>query len=155
MDCDVTYDELAAFVCGDLDAGRDAEIREHLPCCGRCRKRLEALGRADAALAALPPFEPAASILLATRRALAEVTRGPGAPEIMTLEEVAEFLRLSPAQLGEVVEELPAFELGGQIRVRRARLIEWIRQRERDYTRQATAAWVARAGRSAPEKGVA
>ena len=28
---------------------------------------------------------------------------------------------------------------------RRARLIEWIEQRERDYTRQATGSWAARA----------
>ena len=62
----------------------------------------------------------------------------------MTLDEVAAFLRIDPSDLGEVAEELPAFELGGQVRVRRERLIEWIQQRERAYTRQAGESWAAR-----------
>jgi hypothetical protein len=36
----------------------------------------------------------------------------------MTLGEVAEFLRVPPDALAEVAEDLPAFEIGGQVRVR-------------------------------------
>ena len=71
----------------------------------------------------------------------------------MTLDEVAAFLRLSDAQLDEVVEELPAFELGGQLRVRRQRLIEWLQQRERDYARQAAGSWAAQALSDEFDKG--
>ena len=53
----------------------------------------------------------------------------------MTLDEVAEFLRVSLEELGEVVGELPAFELAGRVRVRRTKLIEWIEKRERAYAR--------------------
>ena len=86
-----------------------------------------------------------ARAVLAARRAVSRVLRRPHTPEVMTLDEVAAFLRVGPDELAEVVELLPAFELAGRIRVRRARLIEWIEQRERDYTRQATGSWAARA----------
>ena len=49
----------------------------------------------------------------------------------------------------------PAFELAGQIRVRRAKLVEWIERRERDFTRQSAASWAARATAGAFGKGVA
>ena len=145
MTCEVTYERLAAFAAGDLDAGGEAEMRQHVGGCARCRERLEALRNADAALAALPPVEPPAATVLTVRRLLAEATREAATREIMTLDEVAEFLRVAPEQLGEVVEELPAFELAGQVRVRRERLIEWIGQRERAYARHTAASWVARA----------
>ena len=143
MNCDVIYEELAAFAAGEVDAERQAEIRRHVAACDRCRRRLAALERADAALGRMRPARPPAEAVLAARRALADAIRPVRAPEIMTLDEVAELLRVTPEQLGEVVEELPAFELAGQVRVRRQRLIEWIGQRERDYTRQAAASWAA------------
>ena len=61
----------------------------------------------------------------------------------MTLDEVGEFLRIGPETLSEIAEELPAFELGGQVRVRRERLLEWVRRREQDYARGAAASWAA------------
>lgn len=155
MNCDVTYEALAALAAGDVDATREAELREHVSQCSRCRQRLASVNRADAALTALPPVQPPRRAILAARQALSEVTRGPRAPEIMTLREVAEFLRITPDQLGEIVEELPAFELAGQIRVRRERLIEWVQQRERDYTRSAAASWIARGVSTGIEQGAA
>ena len=129
MSCDVLYEDLAALASGDLDEADRARLEQHVSQCPRCRRRLAALQKADAALQALPPVRPTASAVLVARRAVSEHTRGTRAPEIMTLAEVAEFLRVTPEQLGEVVEELPAFELGGQIRVRRTRLVEWIQHR--------------------------
>ena len=145
MDCDVTYEELAAFTVGDLDALRHGQINEHLLRCAQCRDRLDALEKADEALDELTPTAPSPEALAVTRRALAEATGTETAAQVMTLDQVARFLQLTPDQLGEIAETLPAFELAGQIRVRRARLIEWIEQRERDYTRQAAASWAARA----------
>jgi hypothetical protein len=141
--CAVTYEELAAFASGDLGATRQAEIRDHLPQCNRCRKRLASVHSADHRLTTLLPVPPPGRAILAARRAVSEVTRGAQAPEIMTLDEVAEFLRITPEQLGQVVEELPAFELAGQIRVRRARLVEWIQQRERVYTKRSAESEIA------------
>jgi hypothetical protein len=97
------------------------------------------LRRVDALLKALRPEPPAAETLLDVRRALTRETRREPVPEIMTLEDVAAFLQLSEEELGEIVEFLPAFELAGQIRVRRSQLIAWIEERERQY--RATTGW--------------
>ena len=146
MTCDVTFEELAGFLSGDTATERKLEIREHLRDCDQCHRRLKALERADTALAVLPASAPPAAVILATRRALAEALRGPSFPEILILEEVAAFLRLRPEQLTEIIDELPTFELAGQIRIRRVKLIEWIEHREKDHRRQMAASWAARAG---------
>ena len=62
----------------------------------------------------------------------------------MTLNEAAGFLRISVDDLEDVVTDLPAFEVGGKIRVRRAALLEWIEQRERAYARGRAESQVAR-----------
>lgn len=145
MECDVTYEDVAGFVADELDAARMAEIGEHIPQCQRCRERIVRLEQTDAALGHLQRTAPSAAAVLTARRAIGEVTRGTGKGDIMTLEEVGEFLRITPAELGEIAEELPAFELAGRIRVRRERLCEWIQQREQDYARATAARWASRA----------
>ncbi len=155
MNCDITYEELAEYSSGDVGPERGEELSEHVSGCESCQERLSALDRADVALEGLTALRPPGWAMLAARRALSEVTRGAGVREIMTLEGAAEFLRISPEQLGEIIEELPAFELAGQVRVRRERLIEWIQQRERDYTRQAAASWISRTNASRAGIGVA
>ena len=155
MNCDVLYEELAALVSGDLDAKREATLREHAAECERCRKRLDALTRADTALGRVTPHQPSAAAMLDARRAIADEVRGPQAGEIMTLDEVAAFLQLEEQQMDEVADELPAFELAGQIRVRRSKLMAWIEQRERDYARQTAASWVTQTTRGRFGKGVA
>ncbi len=152
MNCNVTYEELAALAAGDLDADRAAAVGDHIPGCERCTRRMAALGQADEALGALRPARPAASAILAARRAVAEEIR-PSVDPIMSLAEVATFLRIGEDDMGEILDELPAFELAGRIRIRRSRLIEWIAQRERDFARQRAASWAARASGRELEKG--
>jgi len=153
--CDVSDELLAALTAGDLPAEPAGRIERHARRCRRCRARLAAIRAADGALAALPRFAPSPAALLAARRALAGAARGGAEPEIMTLPEVAEFLRIDEAALGEIADELPAFELAGRVRVRRARLLEWIARRESDFAREAAASWAARAMAGAFGKGAA
>jgi len=140
MDCKTSYEELAAFAAGDAE-----HLGRHVRACAACRERLAVLERVDRDLRLLPRPEPSAGAVLAARRAVTRETRGTGGPEVMTLDEVAEFLRVPPDALADVVGELPAFEVGGQVRVRRARLVEWIAERERAYTRGRAESEVARA----------
>ncbi len=134
MPCEHTCEELAALAAGDLPPARAEELSEHAAGCPDCRRRIEALERTDAALAALRPAAPPAAAVLAARRALAREVRGAG-PEVMTLEEVARFLRVSPGELSDLVGELPAFEIAGRLRVRRSRLVAWIEEREKQFAR--------------------
>jgi len=153
MACDEKYDELASFAAGEADAERARLLGEHAARCQQCSSRLEALRRADAGLRMLRRTEPSARALLDTRRRLSQEIRGGEIPEIMTLDDVAEFLRIGPEEIEEVVEELPAFELAGRIRVRRERLIEWIEQRELQYLRRTAESRMTRIGWAASEKG--
>jgi anti-sigma factor RsiW len=134
VNCDVTYDELAAYVASDLPADRAEAIQRHLSECGMCQGRLSALRRTDSAMDVWSQLPVPHEAVAAAKKALARELRG-GA-HVMTLEEVADFLRISDQELAEIADELPAFELAGQVRVRREKLLEWIERRERMYLRQ-------------------
>ena len=71
--------------------------------------------------------------------------------------ERTDAIRAAVAKLPDRQREaiaLYAFELAGQVRVRRERLVEWVQQRERDYAHQTAASWAARAT-TRSERGVA
>ena len=155
MRCDVQYEELSRFAAGEIEAERTRELEEHLGGCQECRGRVRALGNLEAVLRALPRIEPSSRAILNARRALSHELRGGGTREIMTLEEVADYLRMSLDDLEEILGGLPAFELAGQIRVRRDRLIEWIEQREFVYVRRNIESSLARAWSGEFGKGVA
>jgi len=134
-ECDVTYEELARMTAGDLSPERGAELKRHALGCEACRRRLDALRDVDDVLGVLPREEPSARAVLEARRLISSELRGSGGPEVLTLREVAEFLRVSPDEMDRLAGDLPAFEIAGNIRVRRARLIEWIERRERGFLR--------------------
>jgi len=149
MDCDWSHEELAAFTDGDVTPERAAEADAHLRACDTCRRRVATLREVTASLSALAGEEPPSGISLGTRQALLRELRTAPEPEVMTLEEVAEFLRVPPGDLAAVVSELPTFELAGHLRVRRAALEDWIARRERRQRRQVAESQVARALRRA------
>ena len=157
MTCDVTYDELAAFAAGDLAAEhapklwceRAYVVQEHVRQCPNCQTRLAALATVDDALRKLPHIGPPEQAVLNVRRALSRGIRA-REPEVMTLQEVADFLRVSLEDLYETVDQLPAFEMAGRILVRRAKLVEWIEKREQAYVRQTVQGELARALAGSP-----
>jgi hypothetical protein len=154
MNCKITYEQLAAYSQADPSAEPQQAIAQHIASCATCHRRLASLRTVDAALRALPAEMPSAETILAVRRLISEETRPRRESDILTLEEVAEFLRINPEEFRPYIEDLPAFELGGQIRVRRSKLLEWIEQRERQFSR-GTGRAAARFRPVAPWKGVA
>lgn len=155
MECELRYEELAEFAAGDLSAERSNEISRHVDECDICRQRLAVLRKLDATLKNLPPVKPKTEAVLKVRRAISQQIRGANASEIMTLDEVAAFLRISSDDMAEIAEELPAFELAGNIRVRRTKLIEWIEQQELNYMRSTIESDVSRSIKGMFTKGVA
>lgn len=87
----------------------------------------------DNLLHRLPRAEIAPGDLLRIRKSLSAVTRNTGGSDIMTLEEVSEYLRISQHELELILPDLPLFELAGRLRLRRHRLDEWIGKREKEY----------------------
>jgi hypothetical protein len=136
--------ELSEYMAGELDAEAERRVGEHLEECAACRALAQSLFRLDEDLRLLPRETPSADAIFNVRRALAAEIRQQHRPELMTLEEVADFLRISLDGLEEIVLDLPAFEVAGQLRVRRAKLLEWIEERERSFRRTTVESEVAR-----------
>jgi len=143
MKCEITYDELALFDAEEVAGERADELKGHVASCPECRRRLDDIREADSLVKGLRRHGPSPEALLETRRALSREVRGRGDPEIMTLEEAAGFLRVSATELDVEDWGLPVFEIGGRLRVRRTRLIEWIENRERAFVRGSVASHVA------------
>jgi len=146
---------LVRYADGDLPAGEAAAVEAHLAACGVCSRRHAALAQVDAMLARMPKVEPSALALLRARHALRAVIEPEPESEIMTLSEVADYLRLSRDELEDLTPALPVFVLGGQIRVRRAALMRWIEDRELDHRRIVAASSAGRMRIIRFEKGAA
>jgi hypothetical protein len=129
MTCEVSFFELSEYQAGH----KSDRLEKHITECEICRRRIATLTQMDQSLRTFDLQKLSDQAALQIRKTLSREIRGSACPEIMTLTDVANFLRLSPTQLEEIIDELPAFELAGQIRVRRTRLIDWIEQRERDF----------------------
>jgi hypothetical protein len=155
MKCEVTYEELALLDAGEVSSERVGELKTHIASCAECRERLGDLREADAVMANLRREEPSAAAVLDTRRAISREVRGQDESEIMTLDEAAAFLRVDTDELDAEEWRLPVFEIGGRLRVRRTRLVEWIKNRELAYARGSAASEVARVLGGDFGKGVA
>ncbi|MCC7146224.1 MAG: hypothetical protein IT443_07235 [Phycisphaeraceae bacterium] len=143
MTCPTT-EAWAAWLDGAVPSPGREELAQHAAHCPLCQATLQSLRQVDSSLARLRPQPVPADVLMRVRQSLSPAAGHTGWPQIMTLEEVGRFMQLDDRQLDEIVEDLPAFELAGQIRVRYARLLEWIAQREREFTHQRTGSWVGR-----------
>jgi len=73
-------------------------------------------------------------IRLALDRELAGGSRDFG--PVLTVEELARYLRVPVGDVYEQLEELPAFEFAGEVRFLRASIDNWIREREKRFRRQ-------------------
>jgi hypothetical protein len=158
MPCEITHEDLSEYALSDCAPERATKLAAHIGSCRECAARLAALRDVDVALGALPRRSPSAAGLLEARRALSQSIddrRPPGAHEIMSLEEVAQFLRIAEEDLEAIVDQLPSFEIAGRIRVRRARLVEWIEQRELLQMRERMRGELTRAAREDDGRGVA
>jgi hypothetical protein len=138
----MTYEDLARYAAGDLAAEDAARVREHAAACAHCSRRLGRLRQTDALLAGIASAAPPVDALLATRKALRAEIMGPQTPEVMTLEQVADYLQIAPEELDEALWDLPAFEVAGRLRVRRSQLAEWMQKRERAFAAARTSSEV-------------
>jgi len=155
MSCSIRDEELAQFLAGEAPLAGREELRRHVAGCQACAARAAALQDVDQALAQLAPRTPSGSALRGVRCTLAAEVQRPPHDDIMTLDEVAAFLRVPLESLEEFVDDLPAFEVAGRVRVRREQLTEWVARREREYAQKTTASWLSGVKSTALSKGVA
>ena len=134
MKCEETRERLSEFEAGELSPELAQGIREHLSRCGACSELLTSLSRMTGLMVSLTDEEPSRSLCVRVLARMDEM-RAPGldsAPEIMTPEDLALYLRIPYERVEEEIGDIPAFEIGGELRFRKERIREWIDRRERE-----------------------
>lgn len=134
MECREARARINEELDGTLTGVARRRLLRHLERCSGCaealrvlRRALEALRESDRGdLPALP-----AEIERFLHRG--EASRSTAAHEVFDLEGLAEFLRVGVADLEPYLDDLPAFEIAGQRRFRRAAVERWMEEQEFAY----------------------
>ena len=136
MTCEECDSLLWAFAAAELDGEQHACVDQHVSHCPVCRRRLDEVHRLAAAARTLADASPSLSLCLETKEVLRlELERegrvraafGP----LMDAEELAKYLKVDVALVYRHLDEIPHFELEGQIRFRRQSIDEWTEAKER------------------------
>jgi anti-sigma factor RsiW len=136
MACTVDPLRLVAWLDGDLRRAPAARLAAHAGACPKCRQRVADLRRQADALRTELRRDVPQDVLARLRHLLPPADTGETWTEVLTLDEVARYLRVALDDLDMVAADLPAFEVAGQVRVRHTELLRWIARREQDYAVQ-------------------
>ena len=127
-----------------------ADVRRHLDACDSCRASLAALERQLAALSDPLPHGGERALAGALKTLGLQSSSGRDVPsaatsipmistlsnDILTLSEVAAYLRVDLAQVQSLLPDLPHLNVGGAIRVRRSSLEAFLKRMESESTRR-------------------
>jgi excisionase family DNA binding protein len=157
MRCDEVRDRLVAYLDDELTEGEMKEIESHLAECRDCGGEIEMIrmtlqaahalqevipedGWQERVLRRLNAAETGDGKLSLRLERLIEVVSElkaelsmkvkPDFGEIMTLQELAEYLKVGLDTVWMMVDEIPHFQVGHEIRFRKASVDEWIRAQE-------------------------
>lgn len=128
--CDDYFDGL-------LTENERSQFEQHLEGCPACRRHFEELTDLAEKLADCLVDTLGDDSEIRIRGGMkAAIDHIPAEPEVMTLEELAHMLVLPLSEVIPLLDELPAFEIGGRIRFRRDKIIAWIDEREKRRQRE-------------------
>ena len=130
FDIDLVWD----WVGDRLDVERAAEVEDHVRSCAACRDEASDARAVRGRLVPDPatplPAAPDVSEGSIGERGLRDAPDAP-LPDVMTLEEVARYLRVDVEAILAQIDDLPAFEFAGRLRFRKESLERWMEERER------------------------
>ena len=89
----------------------------------------------------LPRHEPSAACLLRISEAIHRRTAPPLRTEfgpVLNFDELAEYLRVDRAIVGQYLDEIPSFEMGGKLLFRKKTIEAWIESKETGFVLQRT-----------------
>jgi len=160
MICSDVSNQIAAFLDGELPSDAKEAIQNHLRNCPQCQAEYESLKRTSNLVKQLPAIQPSANWDIAFQNKLAasqykqlaedfkrlrelaeELTarlaqfeqlelNQNAEQDLMTVEEVAAYLRVSPEKIYEMLDELPYIDLNYELRFRKSSIDQWLRSRE-------------------------
>jgi len=131
MNCDAFFAVKHDLLDGRLSADEADDAREHAERCEACGSDLAELERLQRDLreSASEPLPPTVHIR-ALRALLVAAERSVSPPAIMTVPEVAAYLRVSEPAVRAALVAIPHFTVAGETRVRREGLERWIEREE-------------------------
>jgi hypothetical protein len=132
-ECEKYLELLPEFLEGALEGDEAAEVALHLGDCADCRDELGFVRNLTAAARRLPQPRPDhAAVLRMTEatRATQARPRGTEYGPVLSVEDLADYLRVDIETLEPYLADIPCFELGGKLLFRRETVEGWIRQRE-------------------------
>ncbi len=139
MNCKACTDRLSEYADHEL-AGKEAqEIRTHLDKCAECRTQLRHLEQMATAAANLTRHVPGADCLLKISKAIHQRAQLPRRTEygpVLNFDELADYLRVERETIGQYLDEIPSFELGGKLLFRKKSIETWIESKETGFEMQ-------------------
>jgi len=136
MNCEKYKELLSEYQEGELDKKVSAEIQKHLNKCKSCQQELNILFKINSLTKELPRYTPSSEVVLKIKSSihpLPKVEKRTEFGPVLDIDELAEFLRVSKEIIGQYLEDIPCFELGGKILFRRKSIEEWLERREKDF----------------------
>jgi hypothetical protein len=153
MRCNNVREELVAYIDGELSSmGRHA-IEAHLSECEVCATECENMQQTIGWTCQAEPIEPASDWWETLQEGIQTLEPKPGVfgeiqairsaigrlesrldatqtKEVMTLEDVAAYLQLEPDNVWNLLDEIPHFQVGYELRFKRSSVDDWIRLKE-------------------------
>ncbi len=153
MRCVDVQSELVAYLDNELSKIAKTVIEEHLESCERCTAEMIALQETVEASKTWQPIQPSSNFMIQLREQIEDASppdlatelrhlritldlltqqlqQEKHTSEIMDIEQVAAYLRMGVDELWSMLDDLPHFQLGYELRFKKSSIDEWIRARE-------------------------
>jgi|GEM_PF-1341667 predicted DNA-binding transcriptional regulator AlpA len=160
MTCREIRELIAAFLDDECAPDLRAEIESHIAACSECRAEVDAFKELSTLFRSKPLIQPSDSWLPSLERKLlsaklarltdelfrlrrtteqlsariAGLEQAGASPrpdnDLMTVDELAAYLRVTPQKVYEIMDDLPRIEMNYEVRFRRSSIDQWLKLRE-------------------------
>ncbi|MBU4198908.1 MAG: helix-turn-helix domain-containing protein [Verrucomicrobia bacterium] len=141
MNCRECSEHLSEYSDHEPAESEARAIKVHLDACEDCRNQLRLMEHMAAATRDLPRHEPSAACLLRISEAIHRRAALPLRTEfgpVLNFDELAEYLRVDRETIGQYLDEIPSFEMGGKLLFRKKSVEAWIESKEMGFGLQRT-----------------
>ncbi len=139
MNCQACKEKLSEYADHELARNEAQEIKNHLAKCAGCRKQLRRLEQIASATATLERHTPSTDCLLKINKAIHQRTQPHRRTEfgpVLNFDELVDYLRVDHETIGQYLDEIPSFELGGKLLFRKKSIETWIESKETGFALQ-------------------
>lgn len=153
MRCVDVQSELVAYLDGELSNIAKTVIEQHLGGCEHCTAELISLQETVEAAKTWKPIQPAPNFMNKLRSQIEDISppdlatelrhlritldllnqqmqQEKHASEVMDIEQLSAYLRVGVDVIWDMLEDVPYFQLGYELRFKKSSIDEWIRSRE-------------------------